>query len=332
MRVKVREPPCHCRAELSFHCFAAESFQLIDDSLLLKLVITAMAYQHHHTSATSPELANSYGLEVPASEYQQHPTPQLRHDDGASAPQVVAQHPHAQANEKPVGYSPYPYPEFAADTSEPSQKKTVLGLSKPIFCVIAGLVVIVVLGVALGAGLGVGLSNNGRHEQGNSTPTATKPVPPSQSQTTSPVATAMSSSTSSTSTSTSSAPVTKGTTGLAANSCTFSTPKTFYIDNTGFVEYCFTDWPNGEESFDGKGNLTDLTYKTVYTFEACMQACLDYNNGLDSGDTRCTAVTYNSNLTSIIAVGRQGGNCFLKDKRGINQQGSTESACAALAN
>lgn len=138
--------------------------------------------------------------------------------------------------------------------------------------------------------------------------------------------------TSSTSTSTSSAPVTKGTVGLAANSCNFTTPKTFYIDNTGFTEYCFTDWPNHEESFDGKGNVTDLTRTTVYTFESCMQACLDFNNNLDTGGTRCTAVTYNANLTSIIAIGRQGGNCFLKDKRGINQQGSAESACAALAN
>lgn len=73
--------------------------------------------------------------------------------------------------------------------------------------------------------------------------------------------------------------------------------------------------------------MTDLTYTTVYTFEDCMQECLDYNDSKPK--TRCTAVTYNSNLTSI--VGGQGGNCFLKDRKGVNMQGSAESACAAIA-
>jgi hypothetical protein len=68
---------------------------------------------------------------------------------------------------------------------------------------------------------------------------------------------------------------------------------------------------------------------TVYTFEDCMQQCLDYNDSDPA--TKCTAVTYNSNLTSIIAVGQQGGNCFLKDRKGVNIQGSAESACAAIA-
>jgi len=129
----------------------------------------------------------------------------------------------------------------------------------------------------------------------------------------------------------SSAPVTKGTVGLAANSCNFTAPKTYYAsDGTGFTDYCFTDWPSGDDTADGTGKVRDLTRATVYTFEACMQECLDYGDNVVSGGTRCAAVTYNANLTRIIALGHQGGNCFLKNKKGVDEQGSTESACAAI--
>lgn len=281
-----------------------------------------MAQQNHNGNTVPPALTNSYGMEVSASEHQQQPSPQLRYDGGASAPQVVDQYPPGQTNEKQVGYAT----ARKTDGIGSPRRRTILGLSATLFWVIAGLVVLVVLGIALGVGLGVGLSNNSRQSQ-DSQPSSTA----TQSQTISSTSQS-SATTSSTSTSTSSAPVTTGTVGVAANSCNFTTPKTFYIDNVGFTEYCFTDWPNNDEAFDGKGNVTDLTRTIVYTFEACMQACLDYNADLGSSDTRCTAVTYNANLTSIVAVGQQGGNCFLKDKRGINQQGSAESACAALAN
>jgi hypothetical protein len=68
-------------------------------------------------------------------------------------------------------------------------------------------------------------------------------------------------------------------------------------------------------------------YTTVYTFEDCMDYCAAYNSDIDSGDTKCRAVTYNSNLTSIM---EQGGDCFLKDIQGKNLPGSAESACAVL--
>lgn len=62
-----------------------------------------------------------------------------------------------------------------------------------------------------------------------------------------------------------------------------------------------------------------------------MDACISYNDDLEDGGTACMAVAYNSNLTSVIAVGKQGGNCFLKNKRGEDHTGSAESACAAIA-
>ena len=93
--------------------------------------------------------------------------------------------------------------------------------------------------------------------------------------------------------------------------------------------YCFTDWYNGDEAASGNGTVKDLAYTTLYTFEDCMEYCLSYNSAISDGDTECRAVTYNSNLTSI--VNAQGGNCFLKDKQGVNQPGSAESASAVIA-
>lgn len=317
-----------------------------------------MAHQQSNEPLTSPNLANSYGPEAAASEHNRSPAPQVAFDAGASALQVVngrqqgypnqSGHQFAHTNDRPVEYyanannkpdehyatpTPSPKPPGDAQHQPPygHQKKKILGLSRTLFWVLAGLVVLVILGVALGAGLGVGLSNTNRNTQTSASPTATQD--PASLTTTTPLPTGTPTSsptTSSTTTSTSSAPVTSGTTGLAANSCNFTQPKTYYTsDGTPFTEYCFTDWPQGRTAADGTGKVTDLKYTTVYTFEDCIQQCLDYNESKTK--TQCMAVTYNSNLTSIIAVGRQGGNCFLKDKKAVNLQGSAESACAALA-
>jgi hypothetical protein len=317
-----------------------------------------MAHQQSNEPLTSPNLGNSYGLEAATSEHSRIPAPQVAVDAGASAPQVVSghqqnnpsqrEHQFAHTNDRPVEYYANPnnkpdehYTKYAttATTATLSPKppgnpphlptsrhqgQKILGLSRTLFWVLAGLVVLVILGVALGAGLGVGLSNTNRNTQTSASlsQTTTTP-PPTGTPTSSPT-------TSSTTTSTSSAPVTSGTIGLAANSCNFTQPKTYYTsDGTPFTEYCFTDWPQGRASADNTGKVVDLMYTTVYTFEDCIQRCLDYNGSKPK--TQCMAVTYNSNLTSIIAVGRQGGNCFLKNKRAVNLQGSAESACAALA-
>lgn len=291
-----------------------------------------MAQQDHHFQnggLQSPTLVNSYGMEAARTEYERYPAPQARYDDGASAPQVLDQPQPGYTTDKPVdAYYPHPGAETQGQALKPVQKK-VLGIPSTTFWIATGFAVLVVLGIALGAGLGVGLSNKGQSQTSPSTPaTSASSLAPSDTTTAPPTPTK-----STTASTTSSAFVTSGTTGLAANSCNFTTPKTYYApDGTGFTEYCFTDWPNREAAADGVGNVTDLRAATVYTFEDCMQKCLDYNESFVSGATRCTAITYNSNLTSIIAVGRQGGNCFLKNKRGVYQQGSAESASAAMAN
>jgi hypothetical protein len=288
----------------------------------------------------SPSLANSYGLELGATEHQQHPPPQATVDNGASAPQVVDEDvPYAEAHGITEKYAAYPHIQPLDPSGQPPKEK-ILGLSKKVFWIVLVLVLLVVLGVGLGSGLAVGLKHGNKSSATTQTlplptpvATTTRPSDAGQTNSRDPSTQASNPSVSASSTSTLSAPVTSGTTGVAANSCNFTLPKTYYAPSgTGFTQYCFTDWPNDSPAADGRGNITDLSRAIVYTFEDCMQECLDYNERLAEGRTRCTAVTYNANLTSIVAVGRQGGNCFLKDKRAVNEQGSAESACAALAN
>jgi len=77
--------------------------------------------------------------------------------------------------------------------------------------------------------------------------------------------------------------------------------------------------------------VTDVSHTTAYTFEECMEACLKYNNASAATDTKCQAVTYNANLTLSIEVRAKGGNCFLKDRKGVDIQGSAEVASGAIA-
>jgi hypothetical protein len=110
-------------------------------------------------------------------------------------------------------------------------------------------------------------------------------------------------------------------------------PTTYYSNadsSVSFVTYCFTDWPNHDTAADGNGTVSDLRYTILYSFEDCMDECVRYNAGLTSGESKCAGVTYNSNLTSIVAIGQQGGNCFLKNATGVNRQGSATSACGAI--
>ncbi|KAK2073254.1 hypothetical protein P8C59_007546 [Phyllachora maydis] len=313
----------------------------------------------------SPNLAHSYAPELSTIEGLHHVPPEA-YGFGHDMPQVAGtlQMPGpdgtSHSTDKYIAHQPSSnhhlpssMPPGAASPpveKQPPEKKRILGLPVTGFWTLVGLAVLIILGVALGAGLGVGLSRSNSSKDASvpsaspatnlpgftsqSTATATSaPVTAAPgTSTTAPSSSVTPSPASSSSTSpTSSAPVTSGTTGLAANSCTFTTPKTVSAaDGTKFTEYCFTDWPNGVAAADGNGNVTDIARTTVYTFEECMAYCASYNAQISGGGTKCQAITYNSNLTDIIAVGKQGGDCFLKDKKGIDLQGSAESACAAI--
>lgn len=187
--------------------------------------------------------------------------------------------------------------------------------------VILGTGLLVIVGIALGVGLGVGLKSR----QGSSSPPATMTA----STSTASSAHSTSTSTSSSSTPSASGPATSGTTGIAANSCNFTSPQTYKgPGNTSFIEHCFTDWPETENTPDG-GVVHDLAEVVVYTFEACMDACVSYNSNLTGGSIKCAAVTYNANLT--LALARHAGNCYLKDAKGVDLPADVNAASASIS-
>lgn len=288
-----------------------------------------------HTGDTpwSPALQNSYGPEAMVGIHP-HEGPQVVPH---VAPEAVPPHnaPEAVPGQSPdYGYVQKAYEDRQDGAPLPGKKKRILGLSAALFWVLVGLVILLVLGISLGVGLGVGLS---QRATSSSTP-ASSTLPSSAPAQVTTTSASTSSSAPSTATSTqastsSSAPVTSGTTGVADNSCTHSVPTTYYSNanpQITFTTYCFTDWPNRDAAADGNGTVADLRFATLYTFEDCMDECVRYNEDLTAGESRCAGVTYNSNLTSIVAIGQQGGNCFLKNATGVTRQGSATSACGAI--
>ena len=221
----------------------------------------------------------------------------------------------------------------AAEGAARGPKKKILGLPVLWFwLVIAGLVVI--MGVGMGVGLGVGLSQAKDDSPSSNESSIATDIGNIVSSIATEEETATMAPTSTESeepTSTSSVgPVTSGSTGMADNSCVEDKPTTYHAPSGDqFRKYCFRDWPNGSEAMEGEGKVVDLSYMTVYTFEECMDACLEYNDLPEgAGEKKCAAVTYNSNLTSI--VDEQGGNCFLKDRPGKGNQAAAEVASAML--
>lgn len=270
---------------------------------------------------TSPNIQNSFGPEVAAQEYMHHSAPQANEPECPlyTVEDFKAEYHHTPSNPDP-------------EREEKRPARRILGLSVPIFWTLVVIAILVVLGTGIGVGLGVRLNQEKKSSSADSTPTPTPTNAAESPADADPERPRQSSDSSEPPTSTTSAPVTSGTVGIAANSCNFTTPRTHTTDDgTHFTQFCFTDWPGGGSAHDGRGKVEDLRRLTKYTFEDCMDACISYNDDLEDGGTACMAVAYNSNLTSVIAVGKQGGNCFLKNKRGEDHTGSAESACAAIA-
>lgn len=202
-----------------------------------------------------------------------------------------------------------------------TNRKRILGFRIRTVSAIAALIVVIALGVGIGAGVGIGRQQRTKDPSSLSTTSGL----PSTSSVSTP---APSSSGSPTSTQ-DVAPVTSGTHGIAANSCKSKDPQTYRTGKgTTFVAYCFTDWPTGHRAFDGDGIVKDIGKATVYDFESCMEECEKFNDE-NGNETRCWAITYSANLTS--SIGGQGGNCFLKDRRGIDILAGGLVASAAMA-
>lgn len=273
-------------------------------------------------SHNSPTLQNSYGPE--AAPYQAVHQQPLEYYSGGAGDKIVVHDADSPEVVPPKGSE--------LENAKPGPKRKILGMRVGVFWTVLVIIIVVILGIGIGIGVGVGLKRDNDGDKSTSSSPNTTPLSSSSSQTkTSDTTTQSSTSTGTSTTTATTAAVTSGTHGLAANSCTFTSPRTFQADgDKKFTQYCFTDWPRGVEAADGSGPVKDLQRSTVYTFEDCMNECVTYNKNLPSSKTKCAAVTYNSNLTSIIEVGQQGGNCFLKDKKGLDLQAIAESACAAL--
>lgn len=227
-------------------------------------------------------------------------------------------------------------PDTSAKEAGGDRQNKICGLPKPWFWALVGITVIIIaaaLGIGLDLGLSQSKSDSSNSDSGNIAETSSGGSTPSATSTKSEPSTESELSTSTESespSSTSSAPVTSGTSGVAANSCTFDNPKTYNAKNgKQFRQYCFKDWPTGTVAADGDGRVQDIAFITVYTFEDCMESCIDYNGELEESDTKCAGVTYNANLTSSFDGG-QDGNCFLKDKIGDSIEASAEVASAVL--
>lgn len=128
----------------------------------------------------------------------------------------------------------------------------------------------------------------------------------------------------STTTSAISSAITAGSTGVASIDCQNSS---LYTTSGGvkYQEFCAVDWPVGYQDISGSGVVTDYQDVTTYTFEACMDACDNYNVKLVG---QCKAVTYNANLTSAVAF--SGGNCILKSSQANENVASGDLFASAV--
>ena len=124
--------------------------------------------------------------------------------------------------------------------------------------------------------------------------------------------------------------MTSGTTGIAAFSCN-STANSQYTSNVtsspvSFAEVCYTDFLTGKPTWNATSGIDIVSGvaspATVYTFEACMDECAEFNSKLTGKATPCLAVTYKANLTENVQD--FGGNCFLKNARGAGYNGDTD--------
>lgn len=189
----------------------------------------------------SPDLQNSYGPEMAASEHHSNYGPQTVADDG---PEAIPGQYYAAGQDAPQHIAP-PYAQ-QAEKNDDSQggeaggtpagtRKKILGLPVAGFWLLVGGFVLLVLGVSLGVGLGVGLSQKST-TTGSGGSSATSSAVPAGSQT-STTSAASSSASSVASTTTSSA---TSTSSSAAASDTDAPGASVAICQNAYQDYCTT--------------------------------------------------------------------------------------------
>ncbi|KAJ5216207.1 uncharacterized protein N7498_002614 [Penicillium cinerascens] len=230
------------------------------------------------------------------------------------------------------------------------RKGSICGLQPPTFWILL-VVIVLVIGGAVGGGIGGALAVRNRDGASPTSGSNTNPSTTLSSNTGTITATSLPITSSSlpiissalpitssasgtttiaTASTTSSAPVTSGTTGLAANPCPGQNLTTIQgSDDSIFTLLCSVDWPNGENSAYGNETVTDLSIPTTaYTLKECIADCIDFNTAAPD-ESPCRAVVYAANLTASFDGG-QGGNCFLKNTVGRYFPSSDTSMAAGI--
>ena len=94
------------------------------------------------------------------------------------------------------------------------------------------------------------------------------------------------------------------------------------------MEECFVDYSGGypvwnttTDTPSTSETVKDLRAYTVYSFQACMDQCAQWNQGRGLRQKTCGAVTYTANLTQALSALVIRGDCWLKDARGIQYDG-----------
>lgn len=263
------------------------------------------------TRPPSQILANSHGPEVVASENLRQSAPQMQLGNSPEAvppgalPEVVPPYGKIPENGKSDDLRHFAKHE--------QQKTTCCGITPRWWLLIGALLLV---GAGVGLGIGFGLRSNPPRAASPTNSTSPSSTPTNPSTTNSP----------------STAPVTSGTTGVAAYNCTSTTPFQYTTsDGTNFTEHCGVDWTNGTRAADGNGTVQDISQVLAYTIESCVANCVAWNwNAVSThSDILCNAVTYNANLTSSFP--KHKANCWLKTKHGVDRvETGTPIASAAM--
>ncbi|KAJ5096893.1 hypothetical protein N7456_007614 [Penicillium angulare] len=209
---------------------------------------------------------------------------------------------------------------------EPRSPKTICGLKPMVFWILLAIALLTIIGAAVGGGVGGTLANRHTTEPQKTSGFSSAS---SHSSTISTIST-ISTTTTHTISTTSSAPVTSGTTGLAANPCAGKNLTTVTgSDGSIFTLLCAVDWPRGERTAYGNGTVEDLTRTTSYTLQSCISECVTWNKEVPDEDSKCKGIIYQSNLTASYDGG-QGGNCFLKNTVGVYYPNTDTSMAAGI--
>ncbi|KAJ5658769.1 uncharacterized protein N7484_002418 [Penicillium longicatenatum] len=223
----------------------------------------------------------------------------------------------------PIKAGPVTLEDGSPRAGSSSDSKRICGMRLSVLWLLL-VIAVLVIGGAVGGGVGGSLANRNSNNSASTTAASTTPGNSASSIPQSSTTTA-----STTASTTSSAPVTSGTTGVAANPCPGRNLTTITgSDGSIFTLLCAVDWPKGVDSSSGNGTVSDLGFpSTEYSLKSCISQCVKWNEA--DSDEQCKGISYSANLTAAFDGGQE-GNCFLKSSVGVYFPNSETGMSAGL--